>query len=46
MCAGPQYCKKIGIEYVNYNQAENQQKQTTISKAHIILALDESSSMK
>lgn len=45
MLAGPLYCHKKGIHYVDYNQAEDQQKQTTISKAHIIFALDESSSM-
>ena len=45
MLAGPLYCQKKDIHYVNYNEAEKQQKQA-ISKAHFIFALDESGSMR
>ena len=42
MLAGPKYCKQHGLEYVDFNQKQNQ---VMVGGVHFIFALDESSSM-
>lgn len=42
--AGPIYCKKYGLNYVNYNKSADQQKERDLGSVHYIFALNSSNS--